>query len=216
MMAFMGPHFGVPSSAIAYLPAAYGLTYGGIALLAGPLSDRFGRKRPLQLGLLGFAILNGLLPAAPSLVAAIAISAGAGLCAAVIQPNALSLVADLSPPAQVGRSIGHVFIGLMLAFVLTPVVSGSLADRFGWAAAYYVLAALALVAIVATSIVFKREQRATGSGLGGWASFFATHHGAMTTRGPRPSHTPKLGTPAAVASLRCATPANKVDEIAQM
>ena len=36
MMAQMGRSFGVPSSEIAYLPAAYGLAYGPVALLAGP------------------------------------------------------------------------------------------------------------------------------------------------------------------------------------
>lgn len=181
MMAFMGQHFGVPSSAIAYLPAAYGLTYGAIALLAGPLSDRFGRKRPLQLGLLGFAILNGLMPIAPNLGIGIALSAFTGLCAAIIQPNALSLVADLSPPEKIGQRIGHVFIGLMLAFVLTPVMAGTLADNIGWPAAYHALSGLALMAFCAVSVVFERASQSVIHARGGLPTFLATHHGALTT-----------------------------------
>lgn len=181
MMAFMGQHFGVPSSTIAYLPAAYGLTYGGIALLAGPLSDRFGRKRMLQSGLLGFAILNGLIPAATSLSVAIALSALTGLCAAIIQPNALSLVADLSPPEQIAKSLGHVFIGLMLAFVVTPVMAGWLADTAGWPSAYLVLSVLALLAFGAATIVFKQGARTAVTGNCALATFVATHHGALTT-----------------------------------
>jgi predicted MFS family arabinose efflux permease len=181
MMASMGRHFGVPSSTIAYLPAAYGLTYGGIALFVGPLSDRFGRKRPLQLGLLGFAILSALIPVAPSLGAGIALSALTGLCAAIIQPNALSLVADLSPSDQIGRRIGHVFIGLMLAFVLTPALAGKLADTSGWTSAYYALSALALVAFSAASTTFERDGQANATGAGGLSIFLATHHGALAT-----------------------------------
>lgn len=182
MMAFMGRHFGVPSSTIAYLPAAYGLTYGGVALFAGPLSDRFGRKRPLQSGLLGFAILSALIPVAPGLGVAIMLSALTGLCAAIIQPNALSLVADLSPADQVGRRIGHVFIGLMLAFVLTPALAGKLADTAGWASAYYALSALALAAFSAVSAIFERGGQAdVARGRGGLSIFLATHHGALAT-----------------------------------
>lgn len=178
MMAFMGPHFNVPSSAIAYLPAAYGLTYGGVALLAGPLSDRFGRKRPLQLGLLGFAIMSALMPFAPTLGIAIAISALTGLCAAIVQPNALSLVADLSTPDQVGLRIGHVFIGLMMAFVLTPALAGWLADTSGWAAAFQALSALALVTLGAASRVFVRTDVIDDRAL---SAFWATHQGALRT-----------------------------------
>lgn len=49
MMGAMSADLGVRSSAIAYLPAAYGLAYGAFALIAGPLSDRWaagGRCRP--------------------------------------------------------------------------------------------------------------------------------------------------------------------------
>jgi predicted MFS family arabinose efflux permease len=181
MMAFMGAHFGVPSGAIAYLPAAYGLTYGGVALLAGPLSDRWGRKRPLQWGLLGFALLCALMPTAPNLGLAIALSALTGLCAAIIQPNALSLVADLSAPDQVGRRIGHVFIGLMLAFVLTPVLAGQLADTLGWASAYWALSALALVALAAASTFFPPDGQAHTSVGGGLSTFSSAHRHALST-----------------------------------
>ena len=55
MMTVMGAHFGVPSSRIALLPAAYGLVYAAVALAAGPLADRFGRKQMLTAGLIGQA-----------------------------------------------------------------------------------------------------------------------------------------------------------------
>lgn len=188
MMAFMGAHFGVPSGAIAYLPAAYGLSYGGIALLAGPLSDRWGRKRLLQGSLLGFALLCGLMPAATHLTMAVVLAALTGLCAAIIQPNALSLVADLSAPEQVGRHIGHVFIGLMLAFVLTPALAGQVAAHWGWAWPYWGLSALAMVALCAVSVAFAPDTPdapAHASNEAQSPTFWGTHRLALSTPGVR-------------------------------
>lgn len=181
MMGFMGPHFNVHSSAIAYLPAAYGLTYGAVALVAGPLSDRLGRKRPLLAGLWGFCLLSALMPAAPSLAWAIALSALSGLCAAIIQPNVMSFVADASAPELVPRRIGQVFVGLMLAFVLTPALAGALAQALGWGAAYYLMAAVAAAAALAVTLSFPAHRAATAP----QADFWATHRDALATPGAR-------------------------------
>ncbi|ATQ69661.1 MULTISPECIES: MFS transporter [Methylosinus] len=178
LMTAMAPDFGVAPAAIAFLPAAYGLAYGGFAILAGPLSDRLGRKRPLQAGLLGFAALSAALPNAPDLAAAVALSALCGLCGAVIQPNALSLVADSASGREVDRLTARVFVGLMSAFVITPSIAGAVADRFGWRWAYYLLALLAALAFLAVTAAFRPGHAHAASG-----SLAATHRAALATPG---------------------------------
>ncbi|MFT3855974.1 MAG: MFS transporter [Aquabacterium sp.] len=184
MMAQMGRSFGVASSQIAYLPAAYGLAYAPVALLAGPLSDRWGRKRPLQLGLFGFALLCLLMAFVHTLAAAVALAALTGVCAAVIQPNSLSLVGDASPPDQVARRLGHTLAGLMLAFVITPAVAGVVADAFGWPASYLLLSALAWMALAAVTLVFPTRPRtamAPSQEAKPARGFWAAHRGALCT-----------------------------------
>lgn len=179
MMAQMGRSFGVPSSQIAYLPAAYGLAYGPVALLAGPLSDRWGRKRPLQTGLLGFALLCAAMPLVSHLGLAVLVAALTGICAAIIQPNALSIVGDEAPPDEVAKRLGQALAGLMLAFVLTPVAAGALAEALGWQAAYLGLAALALGAWLAVTLAFRRRTAAQPGGAR--PAFWAAHLAALRT-----------------------------------
>ena len=179
LMTAMAPDFGVPPASIAYLPAAYGLAYGGFAIIAGPLSDRVGRKRPLQAGLLGFALLGAALPSAPDLSTAIALSALAGLCGAFVQPNSLSFVADSSSPQEVDIRTARVFVGLMSAFVVTPSIAGWVADQFGWRSAYYLLSLASALVFLAVSAGF-RAGRSHGGGI---VSFVATHRGALATPG---------------------------------
>lgn len=178
MMAMMGRHFGVPSSTIAYLPAAYGLAYGAVALLAGPYSDHLGRKRPLLVGLAGFSLFSALLPHSGNLVIASFLSALSGVCAAIIQPNALSLVGDAAAPEDAGRRIGQVFIGLMTAFVVTPAMAGWIASALNWQAAYYLLSSLAGGAALLVARLFAADSHRAGEKF----AFFASHRGALNIR----------------------------------
>jgi predicted MFS family arabinose efflux permease len=143
------------------------------------LSDRFGRKRPLQAGLLGFALLGGALPSAPDLSTAVALSALAGLCGAFVQPNSLSFVADFSAPHEVDSRTARVFVGLMSAFVVTPSIAGLVADHFGWRSAYYLLSLAATLVFLAVSRGF-RGGRSHGGEI---VSFVAAHRGALATPG---------------------------------
>lgn len=175
IMQLMGQSFGVPSSAVAYLPAAYGLAYAVIASIAGPISDRWGRKWPLMTSLSVFSLLCGVLPSAGSLATAVALSAALGMMAAIIQPVSLSLVSDVTTPADMARRIGQVFIGLMTAFIVTPVVSGLVAAQLGWQASYYLLALLAAIAALLVARLFPTDRRRPGAPV----TFLATHRGAL-------------------------------------
>ena len=175
IMQVMGQSFGVPSSVIAYLPAAYGLAYAVIASVAGPISDRWGRKWPLMISLSIFALLCGLLPSSGSLATAVALSASLGTMAAIIQPATLSMVSDVTAPPDRARRIGQVFIGLMTAFIVTPAVSGLVAARFGWQASYHILALLAAIAALLVARLFPPDPARSRAPV----TLLAMHRGAL-------------------------------------
>lgn len=92
--------FGVTQEAATLVGAAFGFAYAAGFLVFGPLSDRFGRKLVLTLGLLAVSIATALVSVAPSFGLLLAARAFQGFAASTFPPVALSLVAESLPPEQ--------------------------------------------------------------------------------------------------------------------
>jgi MFS family permease len=85
---------------------AYLLTLGSLILVAGSLSDLFGRKRVLAGGLVGFAIASLLCAVAPSVEMLILARGLQGVAGALLVPSSLALIiANFEGPAQ-AKAIG--------------------------------------------------------------------------------------------------------------
>src|SRR3954469_9060730 len=98
LMGEQGLHFRVSSARIAWLPGSYALVYACLAPFLGPISDRFGRKVLLVPGLFGLGMALSMIALARSFSAALAFSAIAGVSAAAIQPNTLTIINDAIEP----------------------------------------------------------------------------------------------------------------------
>jgi len=121
------PAFGLVMSA-----APIGLVIG--ALVAGPTSDRFGRKRVL----IGSVVLFGLLTIAtaftrtPVEMAALRLLTGIGLGAAM--PNTTTLLSEYAPSRKRALMITVMFTGFNLGSALIGFVAGWLIPSHGWRA----------------------------------------------------------------------------------
>src|SRR5271169_3736602 len=90
-----------------WVVTAYSLAFGGLLLLGGRLSDLYGRRRMLIIGLVGFAAASALGGASTGF-AMLVIGRGAqGLFGALLAPAALStLTVTFTDPAERGRAFG--------------------------------------------------------------------------------------------------------------
>ncbi|WP_135806060.1 MFS transporter [Halorussus marinus] len=133
-----------------------GLFFAPFALLQYPfgvLSDRVGRTAPIVAGsaVYGLAVVGvGLAPTVPT--------AGAGMVAvgvigALMAPATMALVSDLSPADGRGTAMAGFNVFGSLGFLAGIVVGGTVADEFGFFAAFLAAGALetavALVSIPA-------------------------------------------------------------------
>jgi len=111
---------------------AYLITLGSLILIAGSLSDLFGRKKVLLAGLLGFAITSVLCAIAPTGEVLIAARALQGIAGALLVPSSLAMIISaFSGPAQ-GKAIGTWTAWTGIAFVIGPLLGGFLVDAGSW------------------------------------------------------------------------------------
>lgn len=138
-----GAIFGVGQPAVQLTFSAYVLTYGGLQLFYGPLSDRLGRRRILLFGLaLGLAgsLAAALAPGLAVLIAARALQ-GAGAAAGMVVGRAM--VQDLFTGPERTRVMAYIGMTLGLCPPLATLIGGQLHVRWGWQANFWLMVLLA-------------------------------------------------------------------------
>jgi len=119
-------------SAQQWIVDAYLVTLGSFILLAGSLSDLFGRKRVFVAGLIGFGATSLLAAVAPGAAVLIAARALQGAAGALLVPSSLALiVANFHGPEQ-GKAIGTWTAWTGISFIVGPLLGGALIDVGSW------------------------------------------------------------------------------------
>ncbi|MBC9713996.1 multidrug effflux MFS transporter [Streptomyces sp. TRM66268-LWL] len=138
-------------------------------LIAGPLSDTYGRRKPLLIGLAGYALASVLCAFAPSAEVLTGLRLVQGLAGAAGLVIARAIVGDLYE----GRAAARFFALLMLvnglAPILAPLLGGQLLAVTDWRGIFAVLAVIGAGLLAAGAWGLREtlpvERRQTG-GLG--------------------------------------------------
>ena len=131
---------------------AYLITLGSIILLAGSLSDVFGRKKVLFWGLLGFGVSSLICAIAPTAGVLIGARALQGVAGALLVPSSLALIlSTFSGPAQ-AKAIGSWTAWTSTAFLAGPLIGGLLVDLVSWRLVF----AINVVPIAVTLVLLAR------------------------------------------------------------
>lgn len=111
---------------------AYLITLGTLILAAGSLSDIFGRKKIIVVGLYGFLITSILCAIAPSAEFLIIARGLQGVAGALLVPSSLALIISAFTGAAQSKAIGTWTAWTGIAFVVGPLVGGMLVDLVSW------------------------------------------------------------------------------------
>lgn len=135
-------------------------------LIAGPLSDRFGRRRPLLVGVVAYVVTSALCALSPTIETLIAARFVQGLAGAVGIVIAQAAGRDLYSGPRLVRYYGQLTMLAGLAAIIGPVIGGQLASVTDWRGLFLFLAAVGVAILIASIVVFRetlpREHRVTG------------------------------------------------------
>jgi DHA1 family bicyclomycin/chloramphenicol resistance-like MFS transporter len=118
--------------------------------VAGPLSDGYGRRRPLLFGLAAFTVLSVACTTAPDAAALIALRFLQGAAGATGVVLSLAMVRDMYEGKELARVLGSLTLVFGLAPVLAPVLGGQILRFTDWRGIFGALAALGLVLAIAS------------------------------------------------------------------
>jgi EmrB/QacA subfamily drug resistance transporter len=148
-----------------YVYNAYLLTLSALLVLAGALTDYFGRKRMFVLGLAGFLLTSLLCGVAPSMELLIVFRVLQGAAGALLVPGSLALLTATFKGEAQGRAFGLWAGASAATTILGPVIGGVLVDSLSWRVAFLINVPLCVLALWATItfVLESRDESATGS-----------------------------------------------------
>ncbi|HHL2500190.1 TPA: MFS transporter [Yersinia enterocolitica] len=155
LLGVMGSDLHASVGVIGLVPTLTQIGYALGILLLAPLGDRHDRRIIILLkGILLTAALlfSGFVPGINALLATSFVIGIAATMAQDIVPASATLVSA----AQRGKTVGTVMTGLLLGILLSRVLSGFVAEYFGWRSLYM---GAALSVIIITLVIWRSLPR---------------------------------------------------------
>ena len=121
-------------------------------LLYGPLLDRFGRKKPLFIGLLVYilASLGCIFVTDINTFIGLRFVQAIGSCAATVA--SVSMVRDLFPVKDIPKVFSLLMLVVGLSPMLAPTVGGYVTEYYSWHIVFFILMCMGILILLAAEI----------------------------------------------------------------
>ena len=155
---------GASASGLQWVVDAYVLVFASLLLTMGTISDRVGRKKVLQVGLVLFAIGSLMAALSSSTNMLIGCRAFQGIGAAIIMPSTLSILTATFRNARERAKAIAIWAGIFgLGMGIGPVVAGVLLDHFHWSSVFLINLPVVAIALIGGYLFMEDSRDETGS-----------------------------------------------------
>ena len=128
----IGKELGGGLSTQQWVVDAYLITLSSLILLAGSLSDVYGRIVVLRAGLIGFGAASLALALSPSAEFLVILRGVQGIAGALLVPSSLALIISTFRDAAQSRAIGQWTAWTSASFLAGPILGGLFVDYLSW------------------------------------------------------------------------------------
>ncbi|HET6574625.1 MAG TPA: MFS transporter [Fimbriiglobus sp.] len=152
--------WGLSDAKLGWLGTSFIILYAVVGVPLGRLADRARRKWVLAAGVGLWSVLTFASGFARDFWSLFVLRLGVGVGEASCAPTATSLIGDLVPADRRARAMAVFMLGLPVGLALSFFVSGAVAERYGWPAAFFVAGVPGLALAVAALFVLDPARGA--------------------------------------------------------
>ena len=156
----IGASLGAQIDAVQASLTAFFLALGVGQLLYGPVSDMWGRKKPLYLGLAVFVLASIGCALAPDIETLVALRFLQGLGAAAGMAIPRAVVRDLYTGNDAARMMSLLMLVFSVSPILAPLVGSGVIAVAGWRGVFWAVALAAMVGLVLVATQLKETRPA--------------------------------------------------------
>ncbi|MCA1789412.1 MAG: MFS transporter, partial [Thioalkalivibrio sp.] len=122
------------------LVSAYSIMVGVFAIISGPISDKFGRRRILMMGAGTMTLALSLHGFVDGYISFLAVRVFAGMAGGMLSGAAVSYIGDFFPYARRGWATGWVMSGAAFGQIIGIPLGIVMAERWGFRSPFYMFA----------------------------------------------------------------------------
>ncbi|WP_192483420.1 MULTISPECIES: MFS transporter [Cysteiniphilum] len=151
--------FSVSEVLTKYSISFYLLSFGIFQLFAGPITDRFGRKAPMLVGLIGFVIVSYAMTLLTSFYLFLLFRIFQGVCISLAGVSARAIIPDVFKGSEYKKMMNYMTIIWALGPIVAPFIGGYLQHYLGWRSPFYFLSMYGVIMSLLTCFMYRETLK---------------------------------------------------------